>query len=142
MSALNIFEEEWRDCLRAHYFHVIKERDTNNEVSLISVLIQTGFTEDDIAAMRAEVLAELDWTPDEPPIESAETAGGEPAEDPVAAQPEPLVQATEPESAAPESSEPPPDEPDLAATDEKNRNHVCGNRFALGKCFGLGGCHG
>jgi hypothetical protein len=61
MNTQNIFEDEWRACLRAHLFHVIKERDTGNEDSLITVLLQTGFTDGEIAEMRAEALAELGW---------------------------------------------------------------------------------
>lgn len=63
MNMQNIFEDEWRACLRAHFFHVIKEQDSGNERSLITVLLQTGFSEDEIAAMRAETVAELGWTP-------------------------------------------------------------------------------
>jgi hypothetical protein len=64
MSTVNIFEEDWRDCLRAHYFHVVKERDVNNERSLVTVLLQTGFTEEDIAALRSAALAEYGWEPE------------------------------------------------------------------------------
>jgi hypothetical protein len=81
MSTINIFEDDWRDCLRAHYFHVIAERDVNNERSLVTVLLQTGFTEDDIAVLRSAAMAEYGWeseTPateaDAPPVESAEAA--------------------------------------------------------------------
>lgn len=72
----SIFDEEWRACLRAHYFHVIKERDTNNERSLETVLIQTGFTPDDLTAMRAEIYALLGWEPEsvEQPEQSLEDA--------------------------------------------------------------------
>ncbi len=59
MSDISIFEDEWRACLRAHYFHVIKERDAGNERSLITVLLQTGVTKDEISMWRAEALAEL-----------------------------------------------------------------------------------
>jgi hypothetical protein len=69
MSTTNIFEEDWRDCLRAHYFHVIKERDENNERSLVTVLLQTGFTEEDIAALRNAALAEYGWQPETPATE-------------------------------------------------------------------------
>ncbi len=62
---VNVFEEDWRACLRAHYAHVIKEHDINNERSLETVLMQTGFSEVDLAAMRSEILAELGWPPEE-----------------------------------------------------------------------------
>jgi hypothetical protein len=73
MSMVNIFEDDWRDCLRAHYFHVIAERDVNNERSLVTVLLQTGFTEDDIAALRSAAIAEYGWeseTPEAPATEA------------------------------------------------------------------------
>ncbi len=102
MNAQNIFEDDWRDCLRAHFAHVIKERDTNNETSLITVLAQTGFTETDIDAMRDEVLAELGWTADGQPVDSvesvetAESMGAPSIEAP--APDEPAATAVEPES--------------------------------------------
>ena len=43
----NPFMEDWRDCLRAHYIHVVKEQDTVNEGSLITVLRDTGFEDED-----------------------------------------------------------------------------------------------
>ena len=67
MSDQNLFAEDWANCLRAHYAHVIHEHDDNNEKSLITVLLQTGFTEDDIQEMRAEAIGEM-----EPPEEIAE----------------------------------------------------------------------
>ncbi len=48
----SIFYEDWRDCLRAHYLHVIRTNDTNNEASLYTVLRDTGFSDDEIADMR------------------------------------------------------------------------------------------
>jgi len=61
MEQQNLFENDWIDCLRAHYAHVIRERDENNEKSLVSVLLETGFEEDDIKAMREEVMASSDY---------------------------------------------------------------------------------
>ena len=67
MNQENLFEQDWRDCLRAHYVHVIRERDVVNEESLITVLRQTGFSDDDINAIRAETASALGW---ETPVES------------------------------------------------------------------------
>jgi len=64
MNTQDVFEDEWRACLRAHFFHVIRERDPGNEQSLVTVLLETGFTDEDITVMRAEALAELGWTID------------------------------------------------------------------------------
>jgi hypothetical protein len=82
----DIFDNDWRECLRAHYFHVVRERDKNNEQSLISVLKQSGFTDSDLAELRAHVLAELGW--------QDELAAELPAETPAAsmeAEPEELA---------------------------------------------------
>ena len=61
MNEENLFEQDWRDCLRAHYVHVVSERDVVNEESLITVLRQTGFSDEDITAIRAETAAALGW---------------------------------------------------------------------------------
>ena len=31
MNQENLFEQDWRNCLRAHYAHVVRERDVINE---------------------------------------------------------------------------------------------------------------
>jgi hypothetical protein len=84
MNTQDVFAAEWRACLRAHFFHVIRERDTSNEQSLITVLLETGFADEEIAAMRAEALTELGWT-DEPEVDSETelSAQGEAAAPPV-----------------------------------------------------------
>src|SRR5258708_14324155 len=98
---ISLFEDDWKECLRAHYDYVVREHDDNNEGSLISVLVQTGFTQDEIDMMRAEKVASLDEDFDavaeveaepieyiEAPVEVAEpaivdSAGGELFEPPV-----------------------------------------------------------
>ena len=91
MSTVNIFEDDWRDCLRAHYFHVIAEHDANNERSLVTVLLQTGFTEEDIAVLRRAAIAEYGWESETPATE-ADAAPVEAAEA--------TTEEVEPESAA------------------------------------------
>ncbi len=61
MNNDNLFDQDWRDCLRAHYMHVIREGDSNNEVSLITVLKQTGFNDDDLRDWYITVAAEMGW---------------------------------------------------------------------------------
>src|SRR6266852_7522058 len=87
MNEENLFEQDWRNCLRAHYVHVIRERDVVNEESLITVLRQTGFSDDDINAIRAETAAALGW---DTPVESS-------------AEPEAEIIADAPSDAAPET---------------------------------------
>src|SRR5450631_4199440 len=82
MSGINIFEDDWRDCLRAHYAYVIREHDTNNEQSLITVLVQTGFTESEILSMRQEIVVELGWVEPAPPQIEAPVYEAEPEEQP------------------------------------------------------------
>ncbi len=127
MNTQNIFEDDWRACLRAHYAHVIKERDTNNETSLFTVLLETGFTEEDIIALRGEVLAELGWTPDGTPVEAVEVLQDE---QPVEAPGEPVgavpvgetvstAETLPAEELAPVPSEPPADEADAAPENDQ-----------------------
>jgi hypothetical protein len=97
MSAQNIFEEDWRDCLRAHLFHVLRERDRRNEHSLISVLLQTGFTEDEISALRTQALIALGLYPEEGEEVLTEVMAESAAEPPGKETPAPSAEIT-PES--------------------------------------------
>ncbi len=112
---ISIFEDEWRDCLRAHLFHVIRERDVNNERSLITVLLQTGFSADEIAAMRAEAIAELGWSSeaDQDPVLDGESPVETDTETPpeMEALAEAAVEAPVAESDALDAGEPPTPEP-------------------------------
>lgn len=54
----SLFFDEWQACLRAHYVHVIRTQDTITEPTLRSVLLATGLSEDELAALREEALAE------------------------------------------------------------------------------------
>lgn len=58
MSTVNLFEDDWRACLQAHYQHVLREQDIANEQSLVTVLIDSGFTQEQIIQMRREVLGD------------------------------------------------------------------------------------
>ncbi len=98
MSAPNIFEEDWRNCLRAHLFHVLRERDSRNEHSLISVLLQTGFGEDEITALRTQTLMALGLNPEEQQEGVAEVIEERVAELPTEQIPKPSAErAPEPE---------------------------------------------
>jgi ribosomal protein L12E/L44/L45/RPP1/RPP2 len=56
MTTRNPFYEQWRECLRTHYKFVVQQNDTSNEKSLETVLVQVGFTPDDIRLWRRELL--------------------------------------------------------------------------------------
>jgi hypothetical protein len=55
MENRSIFYDDWRDCLRAHYRTVIRENDMNNEKTLYTVLLDTGFTVEEIDELRIEM---------------------------------------------------------------------------------------
>ncbi len=66
----SIFFDEWQACLRAHYIHVIRTHDTVTEPTLRHVLLTTGLSEAELAALRAEALE----TADAPEAEIADNA--------------------------------------------------------------------
>lgn len=80
------FAEDWRDCLRVHYQHVIRNQDHTTEGSLTYVLHDIGFSDAQLAelkvraTMRADDM-DPDFVPDfdvlqmraieaEPPVEA------------------------------------------------------------------------
>lgn len=62
----NVFDGEWRECLRAHYKHVVKQNDTRTRETLTIVLTHEAinFSEDELrqlyveATMRADEFSE------------------------------------------------------------------------------------
>jgi hypothetical protein len=56
----NIFEAEWRECLEAHYMHVIRNRDKVTEPSLTVVMGQAGFDASELAALRVRATMHVD----------------------------------------------------------------------------------
>jgi hypothetical protein len=65
----NPFAEEWRECLRAHYMHVIRVRDRVTEPSLTVVMGQAGFSDAELAELRVRATMHVDdvaddFTPD------------------------------------------------------------------------------
>lgn len=60
---INPFDTEWRDCLRAHYMHVIRTGDKVTEPSLTVVLHQVGFTDSDLAEWRVRATMHVDDVP-------------------------------------------------------------------------------
>jgi hypothetical protein len=87
----DIFQDDWKDCLRAHYFHVIHEQDWKNERSLAAVLIQTGISQEETAIWRREAMHEIGIIEEEiaeveSKIEAAELPG-DPQPEPVEIEP-------------------------------------------------------
>jgi hypothetical protein len=56
----NIFADEWRDCLRAHYMHVIRTADHITEPTLRDVLKEAGFSESELAELRVRATMHVD----------------------------------------------------------------------------------
>ncbi|MEP7285837.1 MAG: hypothetical protein ABI947_08725 [Chloroflexota bacterium] len=144
MIQQNPFDDDWRDCLCAHYIYVLHEQDTNNEESLGEVLIATGFTESDIVSLRVQtlgaeaayayngsdserVLAEDEISPEIPAssdvievvdmIDMPEMAFTESTVEAVASEPVSLAEISEPESI-----EPPIEPAPLPAKGKKKTN--------------------
>lgn len=69
MANESIFADEWRESLRAHYQHVIRNNDQVTLKTLVGVLHDVGFTDDELrqlafeATLRAEDVAD-DFVPD------------------------------------------------------------------------------
>ena len=42
MAEQNIFADEWRDCLRAHYTYVVRIGDHGTERTLRGVMVEVG----------------------------------------------------------------------------------------------------
>ncbi|MBZ0287114.1 MAG: hypothetical protein K8I30_05825 [Anaerolineae bacterium] len=75
----NIFEAEWRECLEAHYMHVIRNRDKVTEPSLTHVMHQAGFNDSELAELRVRATMHVDdsgadFVPDIQVLEAVEEA--------------------------------------------------------------------
>ena len=73
MSSPNIFADDWRACLHAHYLHVLHERDTSNEASLRLILTQVGL---DVNALDDVRTAEMQLEASGAALEAVEPAAG------------------------------------------------------------------
>ncbi|HEX2907975.1 MAG TPA: hypothetical protein VHO69_13990 [Phototrophicaceae bacterium] len=56
----NIFADEWRACLQAHYQHVVRNQDQVTEPSLRLVMLDAGFTESELAELRVRATMHVD----------------------------------------------------------------------------------
>ena len=62
---MSVFTEEWRECLREQYKHVIHINDKNTIVSLTGVMLSAGFREDELAQLRVEATIRTEDMPDD-----------------------------------------------------------------------------
>lgn len=70
MPSSSPFADDWRDCLRSHYTHVVRAQDTNTIDSLTTVLHQVGFSKDELSEMFIRATMHVDdvgedFVPDE-----------------------------------------------------------------------------
>jgi hypothetical protein len=56
----DIFADEWRECLEAHYMHVIRTKDRVTEPSLTVVMGQAGFNKSELAELRVRATMHID----------------------------------------------------------------------------------
>lgn len=56
----SIFSADWRDCLVAHYTHVIRTDDKRTERSLRGVMHNVGFSDDDLKQIIITATAHVD----------------------------------------------------------------------------------
>lgn len=59
------FSDDWRDCLKAHYQHVIRTNDKGTEATLVNVLKKTGFTEEQLSQIYLETTMHVDHMPED-----------------------------------------------------------------------------
>jgi hypothetical protein len=62
---MSIFADEWRECLREHYMYVIRERDEITRPTLTNVMLEAGFSEDELAELRVRATMRADEMPDD-----------------------------------------------------------------------------
>ena len=60
MSEKSIFSEDWRECLRSHYTHVVREQDVKTERTLRGVMHNVGFGDDELNQLRVLATMHVD----------------------------------------------------------------------------------
>ncbi|MBZ0281544.1 MAG: hypothetical protein K8L97_12465 [Anaerolineae bacterium] len=95
----NVFAEDWLDCLRSHYMHVIRTNDRVTLPSLTIVMGQAGFNESELAELRVRATMHVDdigadFVPDMDVLESVSQVETE-DESSVFAVPEIVAEMTE-----------------------------------------------
>ncbi|MCL4247214.1 MAG: hypothetical protein KJ065_03565 [Anaerolineae bacterium] len=128
MKQRSVFADEWRECLRAHYMHVVRIGDISTEPTLISVMQEAGFSETELAELRIRATMHVDdvgadFQPDAAVVEMIKSQmEASPAAEIMETAPE--VVAAEPGEAEneadmpPAEEEPPPNEEYYAPPDD------------------------
>ncbi len=60
---VNVFADEWRDCLRFHYIYVLRSNDKRTLASLMTVMNEAGFREDELRELAVRATAHVDDVP-------------------------------------------------------------------------------
>ncbi len=60
MSESSIFAGEWRDCLRAHYVHVVRAQDKLVQRTLISIMHEAGFSDEELRELTIRATMHVD----------------------------------------------------------------------------------
>lgn len=112
MPGKSPFGDDWRDCLQAHYTHVIRANDVRTEKTLRSVLYECGYDDHDLNEWYLLATMHVDAVPPdfEVDIERAESVIVPVPE--IAPQPEvapPVDELPTEEEPPPEEDEPPHD---------------------------------
>lgn len=63
MAEPSIFADEWRECLRAHYTYVVRMNDRGTERTLRGVMLEAGFSEDEVRELYVLATAHVDDMP-------------------------------------------------------------------------------
>ena len=99
----SVFVEEWRRCLRAHYMDVVRRNDQVTLKTLVRVMHDTDFSDDELAELRVRATMRADEMPEDfIPDTRIFQAADLPAPDDVApaAEPEPFIEPAYIEDAA------------------------------------------
>jgi|FLYN01.1.fsa_nt_gi hypothetical protein len=65
MPKESIFQDEWRECLRAHFMDVVRRDDQRTLKTLLRVMHDTGFTDDELAELRVRATLRAEDMPDD-----------------------------------------------------------------------------
>ena len=110
---MNLFADDWHDCLREQYMHVIRQDDHITLNTLTGVMHQVGFSDTELAELRVQATMHVDdvgadFVPDLDILEPTVYAGVDVEDEP---DDTPPTYAEALEEAAQESESEPEDEP-------------------------------
>lgn len=80
MTEKSVFSQEWRDCLQAHYMHVVRSGDKVTLPTLTGVMTDAGFSEAELNELYVRATQHVDdvpddFVPDEAVVETFQSPG-------------------------------------------------------------------